>query len=167
MEVPIIFKNTKVNNPDRKKITIISQTANEIIADINYAEQVEEQGTAITAELFDDFQNILLQGEKNAAEALSKANQSIEDVEILRTDIAEKQGTKIYLDGQLLSSVDSESKVDVSQGSTNANKVLVTDSIGQVGPSNTIPLGNGIFLSSAKDAITGEVGVVIVFPEQN
>ncbi len=57
-------------------------------------------------------------------------------------------------------------KLDISQGAASTNMAMVTNTNGEIEPSNTIPLGNGVFVSSEKDAETGEVSFVISFPEE-
>lgn len=55
------FENRESVNPKRKKIKIISQTADEIIADIENAEVATKEGTPINAEVMNKLRTAILE----------------------------------------------------------------------------------------------------------
>ena len=138
----INFKNKSVNNPQRKKIKILSQTPDEIIADVDFAETVEEEGTAITAEIMNSFQTAINNIETTSSTAQTQssqalqianaastnANQAINDVDVLDglvqeakskaeealAQVVEKQGSKIYTNGSYVSTFETTDKVDAT-----------------------------------------------------
>ncbi len=55
-------------------------------------------------------------------------------------------------------------KVDKSQGAGNANKVMITDSSGNVSPSSAVPIGSCKCYTET-DTSTGEISFVIEFPD--
>lgn len=55
------FKDRESTNPKRKKIKIISQSANEIIADIENAEVATQEGTPINAEVMNKLRTAILE----------------------------------------------------------------------------------------------------------
>ena len=55
----MIFKDRQGENLNRRKIKIISQSATEILADIERADTVTEEGTPINASVFNNFQSQL------------------------------------------------------------------------------------------------------------
>ena len=71
------FKNREGSNLNRRKIKIISQTPTEIIADIERADNVTEEGTKINAEMFNNFEAQINTASTNSTEALDKANIAI------------------------------------------------------------------------------------------
>ena len=53
----MIFNDRQGTNLNRKRLTIISQTPTEIIADVERADTVTQEGTKINASVFNSFQN--------------------------------------------------------------------------------------------------------------
>ena len=70
----MIFQDRTGTNLNRKKITIISQTPNEIIADIERADNPTIEGTPINASVFNAFQQSIDNASNNATNALGIAN---------------------------------------------------------------------------------------------
>lgn len=79
------------------------------------------------------------------------SNEAKEIAEEALEQVVEKQGTKVYEHGELVSAFNADKKLSTVQGETNSNKILVTDENGVVEPSNIIPLGNGIKLYTEVD----------------
>lgn len=73
------FENRQGTNLNRKKIKIVSQTANEIIADIERADNATVEGTPIDAGVFNAFQSEINSANTNASSALSAATQASTD----------------------------------------------------------------------------------------
>lgn len=73
------FQNRTGSNLNRKKLTIISQTANEMIVDVERADTVEQQnqGTVISATVMNDFEDRMSSAETNSSTALSNANSAL------------------------------------------------------------------------------------------
>lgn len=100
------FKDRVAKNPNKRKITIIEQNSNEIIANIEpVAEEITEQGTPFNAELMNKFQESIIQSETDSGEALKKANEAIESVK-------NGQGTSVYVDGTFIANFDADKKTD-------------------------------------------------------
>lgn len=79
----MFFKDRKGSNLNRKRISIVSQTPNEIIADITRADNPTDEGTPINADTFNDFQkeidtanNKSANAETNASSALAVASEA-------------------------------------------------------------------------------------------
>lgn len=117
------IKNRISLNANRRKIKIIEQNANEILADIELADSPIEEGTAITASFLNEFQtNLTNICTSTANTALNTANEALN-----RT--IESLGTKIYSNNNLLDTWNCDTKVNVSDivdnlNSTNANVPL-------------------------------------------
>lgn len=73
------------SKPNKKKITIISQTPNEIIATIERADEPTVEGTAITAQVFTNFQTEINTANSTATNALTNANQAKSDASIAKS----------------------------------------------------------------------------------
>ena len=69
----MIFNDRQGTNLNRKRLTIISQTPTEIIADIERADTITQEGTKINASVFNAFQNSIDTAASNATDALSQA----------------------------------------------------------------------------------------------
>ena len=74
MDRTTTFKNRRSKFPNRRKITILEQNANVIKADIEFADEPEEQGTPINAEMLNDFKNEIYNAVDTANNAESTAN---------------------------------------------------------------------------------------------
>lgn len=72
----MLFKDRTGTNLNRKRIKIISQTPTEIIADIERADTVTEEGTTINAAVFNAFQSSINTATNNASSALTSATQA-------------------------------------------------------------------------------------------
>lgn len=68
------FTNRTGKNLNRKRIIIVNQTPNEIIADIERADTVTEEGTPVNASIFNAFQEEITSANSKAEEAKAKAN---------------------------------------------------------------------------------------------
>lgn len=121
MENKITFKNRISSTPNRRKLKIINQTADEILADIEMADNPTEEGTAINAEILNNIQDV-------AYEALNQ--------------VTNKQGSVVYENGDPVNTFDGDKKLNVDQGLTNASKVMITDSSGKIIASDNMQFNN-------------------------
>lgn len=55
------FKDRISANPNRRKLKIISQQSDEILADIEYAEVATQEGTPINAEVMNKLRSAILE----------------------------------------------------------------------------------------------------------
>ena len=85
-------------NLGRKKIIIINQTENEIIADIVRADSPEEEGTPINASVFNKFQEEI----KNANDRSDYANTKSTTAELNASTALNKVNTLFSFDGVTL-----------------------------------------------------------------
>lgn len=70
------FEDRIVDNPNRKKIKIINQIEDEIIADIEYANKPSQEGTLIKASDMNYIKELVLEGYDKSADALKIANEA-------------------------------------------------------------------------------------------
>lgn len=106
----MIFKDRTGTNLNRKKITIISQTPTEIIADIERADNPIEEGTTINASVFTAFQENINSANATANSALETANSALSD-----SAIAKSNSTNAL-------SVANQAKTDVTNATNAANE---------------------------------------------
>ena len=73
------YKNRIGNNLNRRKLTIVSQTANEMIVDVERADSIEQgnEGTPITASTLNSFEDRIATAESNSSVALSNASTAL------------------------------------------------------------------------------------------
>lgn len=69
-----VFYNRQSLHPNRKRLTIIQQNSNEIIADIENADEPTVAGTPITAEVMNNFQSEINTANQNSISAVGTAN---------------------------------------------------------------------------------------------
>ena len=139
--------------PNRRRIKIVSQTADEIIADIEYADNATENGTPINAEKMNKIRTAVMTAENNSSQAVmtaennssqavmaassanttagnadtkanqaletsqsaeTTANQAFEKADEALTQVVNMQGTKVKVNGAIVSEFDADTKVDVS-----------------------------------------------------
>lgn len=100
--------------PNRRKLTIISQTKNEIIADIEREDSPTEEGTQISSTLIKDIVN---------------------EVETLRTQITQARGSEITENGNYKETYEMSIKADVknSYGGANIGSESSAEKGGSVG----------------------------------
>ena len=108
-----VFTNRTGNNLNRRKIKIISQSADEIIADIELADEPDEnsEGTVFNAELMNSFKDTINVSEEKAIEAHNAANEALTKANEALQQVVEKQGTKVFVGGEYKSTFDADSKV--------------------------------------------------------
>ncbi len=129
-----IFQDRESQYPNRRKITILKQNANEIIADVELSDNPKEgkEGTPVNAEMLTEFQSNIINAlntssdaSSNATTALTTANSANEKsntalsnsetaindasyakekVKELATNIGDR-GTSVYVDSQVQPSI--------------------------------------------------------------
>ena len=103
------FKDREAKNPNKRRIIVLEQNANEIIANIEpVAEEITEEGTPFNADLMEKFQESIIQSETDSSEALRKANEAIDAVQ-------NGQGTSVYVNGEFVPNFNADEKLDVNQ----------------------------------------------------
>lgn len=73
----MIFQNRQGSNLNRKRLRIVSQTAEEIIADVERADSPTVEGTPIDASVMNQFQSEIDTANSNASTAVSTANSAV------------------------------------------------------------------------------------------
>lgn len=99
--------------------------------------------------------------------ATSNQYKDLDGLPLIPEGVVMYEGTGQNTDGamtQKASTNELNKKVDKSQGTDNANKVMITDASGNVTSSNVIPVG-ACKCYTETDASTGEVSFVIEFPD--
>ncbi len=100
------FKDRDAMNPNKRRITILEQNANEIIANIEpVAEEITEEGTPLNADLMKKFQNSIVQSETDSAEALRIAKD-------VRDAVQDGQGTTVFVNGEYAPTFNANLKAD-------------------------------------------------------
>lgn len=135
-----MFVDRVSDTPNRRKIKIISQTADEIIADIEMADNATVEGTPITASKMNEWDEIISTAKTksdtaytnandsktdsstallNSTTALNQANFALQKSEEAKTkanealsQVVEKQGTKVYVNDECVSMFNSDIKAD-------------------------------------------------------
>lgn len=82
----MIFQNRQGTNLNRKRLTIISQTPTEIIADIERADNPTQEGTKIDASVFNAFQASIDTANTNANNALTNSATAISTANQISSD---------------------------------------------------------------------------------
>lgn len=89
------FIDREGENLNRKKLKIVSQTANEIIADIEHADNVTVEGTPINAAAMNSLKGTIDSANANATAALTKANEAYSKAD----EAAQGNGTVVRING--------------------------------------------------------------------
>lgn len=132
------FVNKKRNNPNLKKVTVLSQAGNVMAAEIESypASDGETDGTPVTAEIMQEYQNVIGQADANARNSFKRAEevaekvsqyltQSNENVLKLGAQIAAGTGTSVEEDGIFVASFNADKKLNVAISSGKAAEVFV------------------------------------------
>lgn len=145
------FKDRISENPNRRKIKIVSQTADEIIADIEYADNASQEGTPVNAAKLNEIRTAVTNAENNSSQALTTAsgasatagdadakagqaltnsqnavttaNSAYSKADEALTQVVNMQGTKVKVNGSIVSEFDADTKVDVNTYSALSNRV--------------------------------------------
>lgn len=72
----LLFEDRIVDNPNRKKIKIIDRINDEIIADIDYANQPRQEGTIVKASYMNYIKELILDGYEKSVDAIKIANEA-------------------------------------------------------------------------------------------
>lgn len=182
------FTNLEGDNLKRRKITIVSQTGNEIIADIDFIEDVKGSATPITAQIMNDFKKDIalaksksgealessVEAKTDSADALANSNTALTKAESAEsavnealTRIIEEGGSVVTKNGQKITPFETTDKLDVKQGAENANKIMVTNENGNIVPSSVLQIGDYKIYEEV-DPETGVKSLVIEnFKENN
>lgn len=136
------FKDRIAQYPNRRKLKIVTQTDNEIVADIELADEASQQGTPITAAVLNEMNNEINANKVNSTTALSTANEAKALAEEAKNSVLQDEGTKVLVGGVSQPSWDADSKLDKNQGTINANKTMIVGTNGEITPSNYIYIGN-------------------------
>lgn len=119
-----VFKDRDVTNPNKRRITVLEQNANEIIANIEpVAEEVIEEGTPFNADLMEKFQDSIIKSEADSAEALEIANQAKAKSQEAFDHVVAIQGTKITEDGAFVASFDADKKLNVEKYNNDKHEI--------------------------------------------
>jgi len=112
METPR-FKNRISTHPNRKKLTIIDQNINELIVDVEYADQPTEEGSPLNAEVFNEFYESLTNSVNNSNTALNTAQIAITNANEAFNKVVNMMGTTVYVGGSHVSEFNADTKADV------------------------------------------------------
>ena len=82
MPTNLVFENRQSEHPNRRRLTIIEQQGNDMIVDIARAEtSVSTQGTPLTAEILNNWNDTVNTSKNTADSALTAANEAKEKSE--------------------------------------------------------------------------------------
>lgn len=118
------FKDRESRNPNKRRITILEQNSNEMIANIEpVAEEIIEEGTQFNAELMGKFQESIIQSETDSGEALKIANEAKAQSQEAYNHVVSVQGTKITENGVFVASFDADKKLNIERYNTDKNAI--------------------------------------------
>ena len=149
------FKDRISTYPNRRKLKIITQTADEIIADVEYADSASQDGTPVNAAKLNEIRTTVDsantyatnayntassanttagnadtkagQALSNSQSALTTANNAYSKADEALNQVVNMQGTKVKVNGVIVSEFDSNTKVDVSTYNTLSNRVATIE----------------------------------------
>ena len=113
------FQNRQGTNLNRKRLTIISQTPTEIIADIERADNVTQEGTKIDASVFNAFQDSINSANGNATNALANSTSAISTANQASNDASNALSV-----ANSASNTANTANTTASTANTNANSAL-------------------------------------------
>ncbi len=107
------FKDREAKNPNKRRIIVLEQNANEIIANIEpVAEEITEEGTPFNADLMEKFQESIIQSETDSSEALRIAREAKSQSQESYDHVVSVQGTKVTKNGAFVANFNADEKVD-------------------------------------------------------
>ena len=71
------FKNRTGKNLNRRKLTILSQEDNEMIVDVSFAGTIENEGSKITAEFLNEWEDSINNSNQKSTQAVQTANSAL------------------------------------------------------------------------------------------
>lgn len=113
------FKNREGNNLNRRKIKIVSQSGDEIIADIERADNnIIEPGTRISADILQDWNNVVNVSNLKSTDALSRSNQAIStsNTALSKSNIADSKANQAIDDALSALTNSQEALNTIAQG---------------------------------------------------
>lgn len=118
------FKDRKAKNPNKRRITILEQNSNEIIANIEpVAEEIEEEGTVFNAALMNKFQDSIIQSETDSETALRIANEAKAQSQEAYNHVVSMQGTRVTENGSFVANFDADKKVSTETYNSDKNEL--------------------------------------------
>ena len=136
----IVFENRHSSTPHRRKITFQGQDP--VYADIELADNPDNAGTAITADILNQMNSEINENTTKSNSALQLANEAKAIAEEARNNSTADVGTVVQVGGVDQTTWNSDLKLDKSQGTVNSNKTMVVGSNGNITPSDYIYIGN-------------------------
>ena len=112
------FSDRKSQYPNRRKLKIITQTADEIIADIEYADTPSQDGTPINATILNQIAKAAVDAGQKADGAQTTADQAKDTADKAWNHVINEWGTKVEVAGDPVPVFDADLKVDVSNYET-------------------------------------------------
>ena len=113
------FQNRQGTNLNRRRLTIISQTPTEIIADIERADNATIEGTKIDASVFNTFQDSINSANSNATNALANSTSAISTANQASNDASNALSV-----ANSASNTANSANTSASTANTNANSAL-------------------------------------------
>lgn len=112
------FKNHGLKNPQRKRLKIIEQSPDQIIADITYFEELSDtdtNGTVFSADIMNEFDNRISDANEKSDNACTAATQALETIAEMEQQIVNQQGTKVLASNTFISTFDADTKADKTE----------------------------------------------------
>lgn len=106
------FKDSMGTTANRRRIKILQQVGDEMIVEITNETTPTERGTALTAEMMNEFDRRVFDSEKNSASAKSMAESAEEKARQALQHASDNRGTMIYAGGELKQSFNMDDKAD-------------------------------------------------------
>lgn len=146
-----IFIDRQGENLNRKKLKIVSQTANEIIADIERGDDAIVEGTPINAAAMNSLKSTIDSADINATTALNIANEAMAIANAVEDAVAVGKGTVVYINDDPKASIGFSSDPQAQINNIVNNTTKLTNEYGgfaagnnsNATANNSVQLGTG------------------------
>lgn len=106
------FKDSVGTTANRRRIKILQQVGDEMIVEITNETTSSERGTALTAQMMNEFDRRVFDAEKNSTSAKRSAESAEEKARQALQHASDNRGTMIYAGGELQQSFNMDDKAD-------------------------------------------------------
>lgn len=106
------FKDSVGTTANRRRIKILQQVGDEMIVEITNETTSSERGTALTAQMMNEFDRRVFDAEKNSTSAKRSAESAEEKARQALQHASDNRGTMIYAGGELKQTFNMDDKAD-------------------------------------------------------
>ena len=106
------FKDSVGTTANRRRIKILQQVGDEMIVEITNETTSSERGTALTAQMMNEFDRRVFDAEKNSTSAKRSAESAEQKAADALQHASDNRGTMIYAGGELKQTFNMDDKAD-------------------------------------------------------